>query len=520
MNRSRALLAVVVLGCAGPRVAGRGGSAVELLVARNEAAAAQARTDRALSRSAGDPGTRLAAALLARRALDPAAEVEQLAALARAAPDHPLALVALRRLAELADASPALARRVDEAVAAVQKSAGLRGVGAYRARVARISAAEVLGDHSRAGALRRENGAVSAWTLAGPFGLRRHMELGKSFPPDEGTLPASVPGPLGLPPRITRTIPSPDGSVALDGEPRDGEVFFLASDVSLAKGGRYLLALGTPLSVSLRVDGAEMHVRRAWTGHLPTLVHLPLDLAPGRHRVVVKAARGGGGAGLHVAFARADGAPSDATFAPSPPGPLDVPGRDPGVAPVLGARELARALEPEVGPGLAAFLAGRDAAAVDREAAKALLVEAEAALPGSAAIRAALGEVLAQDGTLDPQVARARAEAELREALARDAGHAEARLALAALLLDAQRLDEADEVLAGLGDAAGRPAALAARARAADARGLPERAEALVGEALRSGGSCRALDHARELAARRRALAAEAARTRAFAECR
>jgi cellulose synthase operon protein C len=520
--RSASLAAAAVLlalvGCAGARVAGPR-DALDQVLARNEADAAQVRAERNLKTSPDDLSARLAVALLARRGLDPAAEAKHLAALAGAEPGSALALVALRRLAELAEESPALARQVDEAVAALQAKGRLAGLAAYRARVARIAAADAQGDHARAGALRRENGAVSSWTLAGPFGVRRHMDQERTFAPDEGTLPASVPAPLGLPPRPARTLPAPDGSASLEGEPRDGEVFFLASDVSLGRGGRYLLTLGTAMSASLRVDGAEVYARRAWTAHLPALVHLPLDLPAGRHRIVVKVSRPGGAASLHVSLARADGAPADAEFAPTAPGAIE-PRRPGPVVPMLAPRELARELEAELGPGAAAFLAGRDVAANDREAAKALLAEAARALPASAAVHAARAEVLALDGTLDSQVARSRAESELREALARDSGHAEARLALAALLLDAQRLDEADEVLAALGTAAGRPAALAWRARAADLRGLSERAEALVDEALRAGGGCRALDHGRELAARRRALGVEAERTRAFAACR
>ncbi|HEX9051305.1 MAG TPA: tetratricopeptide repeat protein, partial [Anaeromyxobacter sp.] len=162
----------------------------------------------------------------------------------------------------------------------------------------------------------------------------------------------------------------------------------------------------------------------------------------------------------------------------------------------------------------------RDAVGLDREAAKALLAEAAAALPGSAIVRAAQADATADDPTLDAQVARARAEAALREALARDPGDAEARVQLAAILLAGQRLDEADEALAGLGDAASRPEALAIRARAADARGLAEEAEALVAEAIAGGGGCRVLDHGRELAGRRHAVALEDARARALAGCR
>ena len=81
-----------------------------------------------------------------------------------------------------------------------------------------LVAAEVLGDHARVADLRRENGAVTAWTLAGPFGRHRNLDLDRTFPPDEGTLPESVPGPLGGPARRTRVLPAPDGAVVLDGE--------------------------------------------------------------------------------------------------------------------------------------------------------------------------------------------------------------------------------------------------------------------------------------------------------------
>jgi tetratricopeptide (TPR) repeat protein len=469
-----------------------------------------------------DPWARLAAALSARRALDLPGEARHLAALAAGAPAHPLAPLALRRLSEVAEESPELARTVETALAPAAASGRLPGLAAYRARVARIAAAEVLGDHVRAASLRRENGAVSAWTLAGPFGRHRHLDLERAFPPEEGTLPETVAAPLGAPARRTRPLPAPDGSVALDGEPRDGDVFYLASDVTLARGGRYLVAVGTGLSAKLFLDGGLVHERRAASAWLPTLVHLPLDLAPGRHRLLVKVARCGHATGLHVAFAREDGAPSDASFLAAPPGPAPVPPAPaPGRAvPAFAPPDLARALAGEAGRALAALLAGRDAASLDREAAKALVAEAARALPGSAAVRAAQADVVVDDPTLDAQVARSRAEGALRDALARDPGHAEARVELAALLLQAGSLDDADDVLSGLGDAASTPPALAVRARAADARGLAERAEALVAEALAAGGGCRVLDHGRELAGRRRAVAVEDARARALAECR
>ncbi len=396
-RRAAAALLLFASACAGVSGSGRGArAALDALVARSDAADARARASELVARSPRDPWARLAAALLARRALQPMEEAAQLVALAAGAPDHPLALVALRRLAELAEESPAVARAIEAGVAPPLAAGKLTGLAAYRARVARIAAAEVLGEHERAARLRSENGSVTAWTIAGPFGLRRALDFARPFPPDGGIVPASVPSPLGGAPRPTRTLPVPDGTVALEGEPGGADVFYLAADVTLARGGRYLLALGTSMSARVQLDGAAVYERRDFAAHLPTVVHLRVDLAAGVHRVLVKVARSGDRSGLHLAFAREDGSPSDAAAVPVPPGaPPAVPApAPPRVAPGHDPRALAVALEREAGPGIARLVAGLDAAPVDREAAKALLAEAAEALPGSAAVRVARAAVL------------------------------------------------------------------------------------------------------------------------------
>lgn len=519
-----AVLALALGACAGPGAGGPKGAVARLL--RGDGAGARTRAEAVLARRPGDPWARIAAALLAGRALEPEAEASHLVALATAEPGGPLALVALRRLAELAEHSPALARRIDGELERALGAGRFAGAAAYRARIARVAASEALGDHETAAAVRRENGAVSSWTLAGPFGLHRSLDFVRRFPPEEdGAIPASLPGPLGLPPRTTRAIPAPDGTVSLDGEPRDGDVFFLAADATLSRGGGYLLAVGTASSVSVRVDGAVVLERRAWEAHLPTFTLVPLELPPGRHRLLVKMARFSGAAPvLTLGLARADGGPSDAAFEPALAGAGPGGGGRAAVPaagrPIADASWLAAELAAAgAGEPLASLLAARDGVRHEPEAAKALLLAAARASPRSAAVRAALGETLASDITLDPQVARARGEVELREALSLDPGDGAARVALAGLLLDARRLDEADEILGGLGALAARPAGLAALARAADARGLPERAEQLLEEALREDGSCRSLEDARGLAARRRAVIVEDERARALASC-
>jgi hypothetical protein len=536
-----AALLLAATACATPRGPAAARGPLEAVL--GESNDREVRTAARASERPKDAWARLARALVARRAADGLTEAAELLAAANAAPGEPVALVALRRLSELADESPALSRAVEAGLAGPLAAGRFRGLAAYRARVARIVAAESRGDLERVAALRAENGAVRAWTLAGPFGRRRALDFVATWPAESGVLPVSVPAPWAGAPRPTRTLPAPDGSVGLEGEPGGADVFVLAADVTFARGGRYLVSLGTALSARVTIDGVLVHERRDFAGWLPTVVHVPVSVERGVHRVVVKVARTGDRASLHLAFAREDGAASDATAAPVRPGsPPPAAARPEVGAPVHGARALAAALATDAGAPGAALLAGLDAAGFDREGAKALLAEAAAALPRSAAVKWARALVVATDPTLDVQVATARAEAGLREALALDPGHDAARIALAALLRHAGRLEEADELLsaaparsarapsgpaagAAPADAAairgGREASLAlARARLAEARGLLEVAEAQVAEAIAGGAGCRALELGRDLAQRRRAIAVEDERIRAAAECR
>ena len=457
----------------------------------------------------GDPWGFLAQALHARRLLDGPAEVEALLATARSIADGPLAVVSIRRLSELAEESPALATRVDTGIASLLESGKLSGVGAYRARVARALVSEVLGDPSGAARARAENGAVSAWTVAGPFSELRVLDFDEPIPPEKGEIPPEVAAPAGLPSTPSRALPAPDGTFSLDGEPPPGDVFALSSDVTLARGGSYLVALNTGDTVRLLLDGALLYERRGFAAWLPSVVYLPVELSPGTHRLVVKVSRTGGGGAISVSFARADGLVSDARFTAPAPGsspPPPSPGALSG-APVATPRLLASALESGAGPVLARLLAARDALASDRESAKVLLSEARELAPGSASILVSLAEASVDDPTLDRRVAQSRAEAALRDALRADPGNAEARVRLSALLRATERADAADEILGALvAPAAARPPALAARARTAEARGLPERAEALAAQAMADPGSCDAADLLAALAHRRQAL--------------
>ncbi len=470
------------------------------------AAAARFRVD-----AAGDPTNpwpRLGEAMLAERSLDGEAEADALLAIVAAAPRHPLALIALRRLGELSLAAPPVADRVDAALARALDGSRLPGTAAYRARVVRAAIAEMRGSFADAAGLRRQNGVADDWTLAGPFGAFHAMEFDRPFPPEQGTWP----------PAGARPLPAPDGALSLDGESIPGDVWYVAADAVLGRGGRYLLAVGTTASARVFVDGRPVAERRAWAGWPSAVQLLPVELAPGTHRFLVKLTRGGARANLALSLAREDGAASDAAWkAATGPGPASVKGELPRA--VLGARALADLLEPDGGPVLARLVAARDRVENDRQAALVLLDEAAGIAPGAAPVRAARGDALSGDPSLAERIARARAEADWREASRLDPGDSATRLVLAEVAMAGGRLDDAEALLAGLPEkVAARPRARLARAQLLGARSHPEAAESLVLEPSRAG-SCAGASMLAEMAARRDAIALQDEAVAALARC-
>jgi cellulose synthase operon protein C len=528
-------LALALCACATSRAAldrpegdgaARGASSGELaraglgaLVLRSDAATAERRFAEAVRRDGKDPWARYGSALAARRRLDDDAEVAHLTALIAGAPAHPLVPVAARRLGDLARYSPALAQAIEAGLAPVQPRLG--GLAALRVRSARAAAAAALGEVQRASRLRAEDGALTSSSLAGPFGALHALDLDTRFAPEEGAIPASVPSPAGLPEVPSRPLATPDGAVLLDGEPAQGELHYLAAEVTLAEGGDYLLAIAGAVSMRAFLDGAPVAERRAHAGFLPLAQVVPLRLAAGKHRLLLKVAQGEGRPHLAVSLARADGAPSDAAFAPTAPGSPSAPVRARALPPPLpGPAELAQVLEAEAGPVIARLVAAQDAADVDREAAKALAEEALARAPRSAALLALRAELRQDDPTLAERIARSRAAADLDLALAADPGHAAARLARASLARAGDRLDDAAALLDRLSEVdAARPRALLARARLAQARGLVESAERFAEEARRRDGGCAALSLLHDLASQRDAVARQDELVAALARC-
>jgi hypothetical protein len=487
---------------------------------RGEIAAAERAFRDALEADPRDAWALTGLALVDRRAADAAAEVRHLLAVVEAAPDRALALAALERLAELTRVGPEVGRAIEGALAPLAASGRLRGVAAFRARVTRIAAAESAGDPEAVARLRQEYGAATEWTLVGPFSLTPALDFDAPLPTDRGELPPEAPVVPGAPPSPARRIPTPDGVLTLPSDAGSEGLHLAASDVRLARGGRYLLALWSNGAARVELDGATVAARRSHRRHVPATQLHELELGAGTHRLVLRFARATDAGSVMVGLARADGAPSDAAWTAPSPGP--VPRRveaplppQPWTGPLLAA-----ALEPGGGPVLARLLAARAILRVDREGAKALLAEAVALAPDAAPVRAALADALFDDPTLDEQVARARVESERRRVLARDPGDAEVRLELSAQLRAGDRAADAEALLADLPAAAAeRPAGRVERAAVARARGAPERADALLAAAA-AEGSCDAGEALHDAAAARDAAAQVDLLARRLATCR
>lgn len=316
--------ACATAGSSGMRAVGASGEArdgLEAWIARGDVAAAERELRAAEPR---DPWGQLGLAMLARRSLDTGAELSHLLAVVAAEPDRAVGLVALERLAELGRVGPEVDRAIEEGLAPLAAAGRLQGVAAFRARVARISAAESSGNVAAVAQLRQEYGAVTEWTVVGPISPEAALDLDADAGAEAAVLPAAAPVLPGAPPNPARRIPTPDGVLTLAGE-AGGGLHLLASDARLSRGGRYLLALWTLGSAKVRIDGATVAARRDFAGFAPATQLFEVDLPRGLHRLVVRFAPGGDPGAIAVGLARADGAPSDAAWSAPDPGPLPAP---------------------------------------------------------------------------------------------------------------------------------------------------------------------------------------------------
>lgn len=511
-----ALAACATAGGARPSLLGAGISAEDAL-ARADAAAAADRdgghalaeagwvhlvrgqdTDGAVSRwkqaVEKDPAETLALlglAEAARARLDHAAAGASYLALLERAPADPLAETAAIRLPAVLGTDPATDADALRVLRSLLERPGVSPRVRARARDLVAWLLQQQGELAAAKPYER-GGAPAAWAVVGPFSGVSALDRDTRFPPEtEGRLRASYDGPLGT--VAPRAIPTPDGILALVGEPA-GDVYYAAADVTVPAGGTYLLRWRSRAGLRVTVDGVVVLNRDETTALPPERGWGAMTLAPGTHRVLARILRDQGGTTTRLELLDAKGDPAGAwsTARLGEPAPKaawpDDPTR-PGVAAAEvpdGAVAWAQArLARDPGDALAAQVAAMTLFGRDDQAAKVYLQRAVKTAPDFAWARFLEARIAENDPAVPADLRTGRA-ARLAEVAAGDDGHVAAKLLLARIALQQQRYDDAEPLLAAAAEAApAAPEVGLTRAQLLQARGLAIPARQAVDEALR-----------------------------------
>ncbi len=148
-------------------------------------------------------------------------------------------------------------------------------------------------------------------------------------------------------------------------------MYLLAFDAEVSEETVYLARAVSSSAHKIWVNGEVLLERRTFTRLEPTITGKAVRLPAGKHRFIVKITKDGGTGNISFSLPRADGRPSNVRFtaatgpAPSWAGGVPVVEQVPLFFP--GAKQLADALEEEVGGLLANFLAIRDGMGRDHD---------------------------------------------------------------------------------------------------------------------------------------------------------
>lgn len=478
------------------------------LVDSADPARARKLADRAIEQAPADPWARLLRAELARRDLDPRAEVGELLELVERSPRHPLAMVAAGRLAGFTHRSPDLDSTIVGRVAPLLEREGVAGE--LRTRLRGVLRIARLGESVEAAApYVAASGLVTAGSVVGPLSDYHALEAGVSFAPES----ASPVGPsYGT--STLRPFAFPTGTVSLRGEEASGDVYYVLAITDVPAGGRFAVRLATSASTTaaVAIDGTKVVERLGFRGPSATQAAQAIELGAGTHLVAIRVVRGRGTGDAWVAIAPADGSAANIRYRAAQPG--DVPGAapklvdDPALRLGTDANALASALVDEAGT-VGLYAAALDSVRRDPQTARRLVDRGLAHAPGALPLLALRAELLEDDSTLPSKIAQARAAADWDTVLGRDPQWGRALLAGANLLAGAGRHDEALGRLDALEKATPESSAPAlARARVALARGFDAQALKLArGVAATGADRCAAWTMIYDLSKRADAVA-------------
>jgi len=453
---------------------------------------------------------------LAQRDLDLESQARLAIRLAALGANHPLGRVAAHAMLELTGESPHLDAELADGARAILKGAVSPGVGF----VCRMVIARIDEIHLRQGWPQRfaEAGAVTSYALSGPFAPLHELSFPQSFSPEAADqLEPSYLTPVGK--VVTRAVPFPTGDVRLYGEPERGDIYYLASDLTV-RGGAYLLHTlgGSPHQVW--VDGKSVLVRPPASLESGQQA-AALSLAPGVHRLLLKMSRAEGGQ-VSVFLLRGDGAAEDlharaATGAAPQAAPPPAMLKPPEIS--VQARQLEAELAPEAGEALARYLAAHDALGRDLEGAKVLLAGLDP-FPETAPLLTLRAQLTLSDHSLPDRTAKGRASRDLEAATTHDAGDAAAWLLRATESRAADQLDDAKGFLEKASAVAHSPALDLARAQLELAQNLEALADADARRAVELlPGYCDAVALRYDLARRREDVATADGLAKELAGC-
>jgi len=461
---------------------------------------------------------------------DSAEAAQDFIAALQAAPRDPAAELAAVRLLDLEGESPDIDEAIVKAAAQLAPPVAPRAARLVREAAARIAGrkAQASGDAQAEVEAWRQAGVVQRWRVGGPFAALRLFDLSKQLALDS-PLPAAA--------QVNdRALEFPDGDVGFDNEPSDGDVFYAASEVTLSKGGEYLVWVEGAAALEARLDGAVAMSRMPYPRETPRAQTVAVRLPPGKHAVLVRWSRAEG-ARFRLVLARADGAPADLASA----APAELSGARAAALCALGqvcaaapawrdAADLRAAaaalLESDPADALAAWLLARASIGDDRTASRSAIDKAVALSGGGAPALTLRAQQLLHDPEVPDRIGRGRALADLAEAARKDPSLLRARLTAAALERDSERYDDAAQDLDKAESTAREekrplpPRLLAARARLLDARGNTAGARLLAEESLRAApGRCDTLQLLADLSRRNGSIAAQQRAAEALLPC-
>src|SRR5438270_726495 len=382
---------------------------------------------------------------------DSSAAARHFIAALQTAPTDPIAELAALRLLDLEGESPQIDELIAGAADALRPPVAPRAARLVREAAARIATRRAAAARDPTIELEawRSVGAVQRWRVGGPFAALRLFDLRRTLPLD-GRVPSAATV-------NDRTLEFPDGDAGLDLEPADGDIFYAVSEVTLERGGEYLLWAEGAAALEARLDGAVAISRVPYPIESPRAQTAAVRLLSGRHHVLVRWSRAEG-TRFRLTLARAHGDVSDLSSA----APKDLSGAraaafcelgQPCVSPPAwrdraDLRAAASSmLEKDPADALAAWLLARAAMGDDRALSRAA-VDRSLLLSASGAPSLALrAQQLLHDPEVPDRIGRARALADLVEAARKDPLLLRARLTAAALERDSERFDDAQQEL-------------------------------------------------------------------------